>query len=144
MHMKEWLNSFTKNQLEATVEVFLSFNVVFFSLRVRRRRSSRFLAEYQRGFSHPRPVRLPSCSPHKSITPLARTTWEKIKLAPPPTPTAFLPRATHSPCQFLLCSTYDPVQKKLAPKRSSVSKILVPFTSSTDYIVNDDFLHVCA
>lgn len=144
MHMKEWLNSFTRNQLQATVEVFLSFVIVFFSLRVRRRGSSRFLVEYQLGFSHPRPVRLPSCSPHKSITPLARTTWEKIKLAPPPSPTAFLPRATHNPCQFLVCSTYVPVQKKLAPKGSPVSKILVSFTSSTDYIVYDDFLHVCA
>jgi hypothetical protein len=118
--------------LEAAVEVFLSFVIVFFSLRVRRRGSSGFLAEYQVGFSHPRPVRLPSCSPPKSITPLARTTWEKIKLAPPPTLTAFLPRATHNPCQFLLCSTYVPVQKKLAPKCSSSFKNLGFLTFRTD------------
>jgi hypothetical protein len=77
---------------------------------------SRFLAEYQLGFRHPRPVRLPSCSPYKSITPLARTTWEKIKLAPLLPLAAFLPGATHNPCQFLLRSMYVPVRKKLARK----------------------------
>lgn len=77
------------NRPEATVKVCPSFATMF-SLRAERRGSSRqlrLLAEYQLGLLHPHPVRLPSCSPYKSITPPARTTRGKIKLAPtPPTP----------------------------------------------------------